>query len=89
MPPFHIIREINRTFKNAIITTDVGQHQLWASQFLELNGKRQMLTSGGLGTMGYGLPAAIGAKLGNPDKDVVAVCGDGSIQMNIHEMCLR
>lgn len=86
MTPFHIIREINQVFENAIITTDVGQHQLWVGQFLELNGQKQMLTSGGFGTMGYGLPAAIGAKLGNPDKDVIAVCGDGGIQMNIQEM---
>lgn len=84
--PFSIIQEINRVFENAVITTDVGQNQLWTTQFLELTDKKQMLTSGGLGTMGYGLPAAIGAKIGNPDKDVIAICGDGGIQMNIQEM---
>ena len=84
--PLNIIQEINRIYENAVITTDVGQNQLWATQFLELTNQKQMITSGGLGTMGYGLPAAIGAKLGNPDKDVVAICGDGGIQMNIQEM---
>ena len=84
--PQKIIREINDIFENAVITTDVGQNQLWTTQFLELTEQKQMLTSGGLGTMGYGLPAAIGAKLGNPDKDVITICGDGGIQMNIQEM---
>lgn len=73
MTPEKIIKEINRTFDNAIIATDVGQNQLWATQFLELNEKKQMLTSGGLGTMGYGFPAAIGAKIGNPSKDVIVI----------------
>ena len=86
MTPRHIIREINRVFDNAVITTDVGQNQLWTTQFLELTSQKQMLTSGGLGTMGYGFPAAIGAKLGNPDKDVITICGDGGMQMNIQEM---
>lgn len=84
--PFAIIREINKLSYNAVITTDVGQNQLWATQFLELSSQKQLLTSGGLGTMGYGLPAALGAKLGNPDKDVIAICGDGGIQMNIQEL---
>lgn len=84
--PLNIIQEINRIFDNAVIATDVGQNQLWATQFLELTNQKQMLTSGGLGTMGYGFPAALGAKLGNPDKDVIAICGDGGIQMNIQEM---
>lgn len=84
--PFSIVREINSVFEDAVITTDVGQNQLWATQFLELTEKKQMLTSGGLGTMGYGLPAAIGAKIGNPDRDVIAICGDGGIQMNIQEL---
>ncbi|MDE5933581.1 MAG: acetolactate synthase large subunit, partial [Lachnospiraceae bacterium] len=86
MTPEKIIRSINRTFDNAVIATDVGQNQLWATQFLDLNEKRKMLTSGGLGTMGYGLPAAIGAQIGNPDKDVVVISGDGGMQMNIQEM---
>ena len=86
MTPEKIIREINRSFDDAIIATDVGQNQLWAFQFLELNGKKQMLTSGGLGTMGYGFPAGIGAKLGNPSRDVIVITGDGGMQMNIQEM---
>lgn len=84
--PLNIIQEINQVFEQAIIATDVGQNQLWATQFLELTDKKQMLTSGGLGTMGYGFPAALGAKLGNPDKNVIAICGDGGIQMNIQEL---
>lgn len=84
--PLAIINEINNIFTDAVITTDVGQNQLWATQFLELTESKQMLTSGGLGTMGYGFPAAIGAKLGNPDKDVITICGDGGIQMNIQEL---
>lgn len=84
--PWNIMQEINRVFGHAVITTDVGQNQLWATQFLELTNQKQMLTSGGLGTMGYGFPAALGAKLGNPDKDVIAICGDGGFQMNIQEM---
>lgn len=59
---------------------------MWATQFLELGKNRQLLTSGGLGTMGYGLPAAIGAKIGNPDRDVIVITGDGGMQMNIQEM---
>ena len=86
LTPEKIIREINQTFDNAIIATDVGQNQLWATQFLDLNKKKQMLTSGGLGTMGYGFPAAIGAKIGNPSKDVIVISGDGGMQMNIQEM---
>lgn len=84
--PLAIINEINNIFDDVVITTDVGQNQLWATQFLELTESKQMLTSGGLGTMGYGFPAAIGAKLGNPDRDVITICGDGGIQMNIQEM---
>lgn len=81
-----IIRQINHIFQQSIIATDVGQNQLWTTQFLELDEHRQMLTSGGLGTMGYGFPAAIGAKLGNPDRDVLVITGDGGIQMNIQEL---
>lgn len=86
LTPENVIKAINHTFDHAIIATDVGQNQLWAAQFLELNQKKQMLTSGGLGTMGYGFPAAIGAKIGNPSKDVVVISGDGGMQMNIQEM---
>ena len=86
LTPQLIIQKINQAFRNSIVVTDVGQNQLWATQFLELDESRQMLTSGGLGTMGYGFPAALGAKLGNPDKDVIVISGDGGIQMNIQEM---
>lgn len=86
LTPELIIRKINETFTNSIITTDVGQNQLWTTQYIELDENRQLVTSGGLGTMGYGFPAAIGAKLGNPNKDVICISGDGGIQMNIQEM---
>lgn len=72
--------------KNTIITTEVGQHQMWAAQYLHFNQPNRWLTSGGLGTMGYGMPAAIGAQLGNPDALVIDVAGEGSILMNIQEM---
>ena len=71
---------------DAICVTDVGQHQMWAAQFFGCDAPRHFLTSGGLGTMGYGLPAAIGAKLANPDKEVVLITGDGSIMMNCQEL---
>ena len=70
----------------AIISTDVGQHQMWAAQFYKYKHPRTFLTSGGLGTMGYGLGAAIGAKVGNPDKIVVNVAGDGCFRMNMNEL---
>lgn len=86
LTPQTIIEQVNHIFKSSIVVTDVGQNQLWTTQFLELDENRQMLTSGGLGTMGFGLPAALGAKLGNPHKDVIAISGDGGVQMNIQEM---
>ncbi|WP_333859572.1 biosynthetic-type acetolactate synthase large subunit [Clostridium sp.] len=86
MTPEVIIDKINKIFSNAIVVTDVGQNQLWTTQFLELDENKKMLTSGGLGTMGYGFPAALGAKIGNPDKDVIVISGDGGMQMNIQEM---
>lgn len=86
LTPQRVIEAVNETFTDAVIATDVGQNQLWAAQFLALDENRQMLTSGGLGTMGYGLPAAIGAKLVNPHKDVVVISGDGGMQMNLQEM---
>lgn len=86
LTPQMVIEAVNETFTDAVIATDVGQNQLWATQFLALDENRQMLTSGGLGTMGYGFPAAIGAKLGNPHKNVIVISGDGGMQMNIQEM---
>ena len=86
MTPQMIMEHINDTFEEAIFVTDVGQHQMWATQYLDIDEKRQMITSGGLGTMGFGFPAAIGAKIGNRDKTVVCVTGDGGFQMNIQEM---
>ena len=71
---------------SAIITTDVGQHQMWTAQAYPLNRPRQWLTSGGLGTMGFGLPAAVGAALANTDRKVICFSGDGSLMMNIQEM---
>ena len=86
MTPQMIMERINNTFDEVIFVTDVGQNQMWATQYLDIDEKRQMITSGGLGTMGFGFPAAIGAKIGNRDKEVVCVTGDGGFQMNIQEM---
>jgi len=86
LTPEKIIRKINELFPSSIVVTDVGQNQLWTTQYLELDEHRQLLTSGGLGTMGYGFPGAMGAKFGNPDKDVICISGDGGMQMNIQEM---
>ena len=72
--------------QNSIVVTEVGQHQMWAAQFIDRECPRSFLSSGGLGTMGYGFPAAIGASMGCPDKAVVCVAGDGSFQMNSQEM---
>jgi acetolactate synthase-1/2/3 large subunit len=69
-----------------IMTTDVGQHQMWAAQLFPLPGPRRWITSGGLGTMGFGLPAAMGAKVGRPDELVICLAGDGSVQMNMQEL---
>ena len=85
MGPEDIIEELNGQFDEAIIVTDVGQHQMFASQFVEITQKKQIIMSGGLGTMGYGFPGGIGAKLGNPDKPVIVISGDGGMQMNIQE----
>ncbi len=84
--PYVISKLYELTGGNAIITTDVGQHQMWAAQFYKYSQPRTFLTSGGLGTMGYGLGAAIGAKIGRPDKTVVNVAGDGCFRMNMNEL---
>jgi acetolactate synthase I/II/III large subunit len=85
--PQYVIEMFEKlTDGNAIITTEVGQHQMWAAQFYRFNYPRHFLTSGGLGTMGYGFPAAIGAKMAMPDKTVIDIAGDASIQMNIQEL---
>ena len=81
---FDAINEV--TGSDAIIATDVGQHQMWAAQFCNIKRPRQFLSSGGLGTMGFGLPAAIGAQMACPDQTVFVICGDGSIMMNIQEI---
>jgi len=85
--PQYVLEEIWRATKGeAIITTEVGQHQMWAAQFYKFLKPRTMLSSGGLGTMGYGFPAAIGAQIGKPKATVFDIAGDGSIQMNIQEL---
>ena len=86
LTPQDIMEGINAQFPEAIFTTDVGQNQMWATQFLQLRGKSKLLTSGGLGTMGYGLPAAVGAALGRPDMPIVSISGDGGFQMNEQEL---
>ena len=84
--PQAIFENLNKAFTEGIFLTDVGQHQMWTTQFLEMNKNKQLITSGGLGTMGFGLPAAIGAQLGNPDKRGVCIAGDGGVQMTIQEL---
>ena len=85
--PQAVIEKLNELNDgNIIMTTEVGQHQMWAAQYFQFEKPRQLCTSGGLGTMGYGFPAAIGAAVANPDKQVVCIAGDGSIQMNIQEL---
>ena len=85
--PQYVIEELDKlTEGKAIISTEVGQNQMWAAQYYKFSHPRRFISSGGLGTMGYGFPAAIGAQVGNPDKIVIDVAGDGSIQMNIQEL---
>jgi acetolactate synthase-1/2/3 large subunit len=85
-PQFVVEKIYELTKGDAIITTEVGQNQMWAAQFYKFDKPRRFLTSGGLGTMGYGFPAAIGAQFAYPDKLVIDIAGDGSIQMNIQEL---
>jgi len=85
--PQHVMREIDRiSCGEALVAVDVGQHQMWAAQFIRFNGPRQWMASGGLGSMGFGLPNAIGVQFGRPDKLVFAVVGDGGFQMSIPEL---
>jgi acetolactate synthase-1/2/3 large subunit len=85
--PYYVIEEINRITKGeAIISTGVGQHQMWAAQYFDFKSPRLWLTSGSMGTMGFGLPAAIGAQFAHPDKLVIDIDGDASVRMNIGEM---
>ena len=85
--PQYVVQKLHELTKgDAIITTEVGQNQMWAAQFYHFNHPRAFMTSGGLGVMGYGFPAAIGAQMAAPDRTVIDIAGDGSIQMNIQEL---
>jgi acetolactate synthase-1/2/3 large subunit len=85
--PYYVLEQINRHARGeAIITTGVGQHQMWAAQYCDFKGPRLWLTSGSMGTMGFGLPAAVGAQIACPDRLVIDIDGDSSIRMNIGEL---
>ena len=84
--PYVIETIYEATQGDAIITTDVGQHQMWAAQYYKYKKPHTLITSGGLGTMGYGLGACIGAKIGKPDKTVINIAGDGCFRMNMNEI---
>ncbi len=85
--PENILKEINKHYQeDTIVATDVGQHQMWTGQFWQFNKSNEFLTSGGLGTMGYGIGAAIGAQVGNPNKKTILLTGDGSFRMNCQEL---
>ncbi|OZU88129.1 acetolactate synthase, large subunit, biosynthetic type [Virgibacillus indicus] len=87
--PQWLIEQIHQASKGeAIVATDVGQHQMWAAQFYHFNKPHNWITSGGLGTMGFGLPAAIGAQIGRPDDTVISILGDGGVQMTIQELAV-
>jgi acetolactate synthase-1/2/3 large subunit len=89
LKPQYVIEMIHETTEgNAIVTTDVGQHQMWVAQYYKFNHPRSWVTSGGLGTMGFGFPSAIGAQMGNPDKLVVSINGDGGMQMCSQELAV-
>lgn len=82
----YMVEKIYEMASDAIIVTEVGQHQMWAAQYFKYKKPRTLLTSGGLGTMGYGLGAAIGAQTANPDKQVINIAGDGCFRMNMNEL---
>jgi acetolactate synthase-1/2/3 large subunit len=85
--PQELIEAVSKVTKGeAIVTTDVGQHQMWTAQWYKFTSPRSHITSGGLGTMGYGFPAALGAAIGHPDRTVVAITGDGGFQMTAIEL---
>lgn len=87
MTPQMIMEGLNKVYPDKVTyVTDVGQHQMWAMQFLDMSPEKKMITSGGLGTMGFGFPAALGAKMGDPEQPVVCITGDGGFQMNMQEM---
>jgi acetolactate synthase I/II/III large subunit len=86
--PMQVIDSVSKVFPDAVVATDVGQHQMWTAQFYKFTNSRSFLTSGGLGTMGYGLPAALGAQIGKSDKRVVCISGDGGFQMNLQELAV-
>ncbi|MFD0710817.1 biosynthetic-type acetolactate synthase large subunit [Paenibacillus sp. GCM10027626] len=89
LKPQFVLEMINETTRGeAIITTDVGQHQMWVAQFYKFNHPRSLITSGGLGTMGFGFPSAIGVQIGNPDRLVISINGDGGMQMCAQEMAI-
>jgi acetolactate synthase I/II/III large subunit len=85
-PQYVVEKAYELTDGNAFVCSDVGQHQMWAAQFYRFNKPRRWINSGGLGTMGFGLPAAMGVKMAHPDDDVLCITGEGSIQMCIQEL---
>ena len=87
LQPHEVLETVQKVADGAIIATDVGQHQMWSAQYYHFSRPGQLLTSGGFGTMGFGLGAAMGAKVGNPDQVVVHCTGDGCFRMNCHELC--
>lgn len=87
LQPHEVLQTIQKIANDAIIATDVGQHQMWSAQYFHFSRPGQLITSGGFGTMGFGLGAAMGAKVGNPDQVVVHCAGDGCFRMNCHELC--